>query len=388
MFATLTAAAAIGLQSFDPGAPNVTYTQVGNRQNIGINNPEQITLADLGDTDSGNFVIYRDTLTAGDYRMWFSHVNRTGVTIGYAVEVVNTGTTVAQVRSFGRGHVGNIQGGQAFRDMFLDTSAPITTTLNPGQRFWMWRINNAAIQNSFFNGAIDFSVLSGQVQFDTLAFRNWNRITGNRNYMGYITRVEPDGTRESRVYKGRAPVSTVELNRMDWSLFDVLPPGPLPVTSQDYNLNTQQFLAPVRRNQWFSNIGPSQNAQSSTRDMVAWLMPGWGWIDPLRISDADNRYPNLGNWGIEYVIRGQFTNRGRRARLVGLSLQAPSNGGSPIAYRGMDGVWRSTRIEAGQAFEHTALLVPGRGGQVNYEFRYILGGPGAGSLRNTAYIKQ
>lgn len=362
--------------------PEMSYAPVPSRQNIGINNPEQITTADFADANGARLVIYRETLPVGEYRCWFSHVNKSGATIGYALHLTNNGTTAAQVRTRTRGFVSSILGGQAFRDMLTSTAQPTTTTLQPGQSLWMWQINSAATNNTFFNGAIEFDVLSGAIQFDTMAYRSASQLTGTRNYMGYITRVEPDGTRESRVYKGRGPISVVQTPRLEFAVRDSSPVGPMNVLVKQFSLSSMTYGRPQNQNFWFTNIGPAQNSGATTSDMVSWNMPGWGWINPLVQSDADGRYPNLGNWGIEYSVQGVFENRGTRARTFSLNLQAPAGGGSPIAYRGGDGVWRSLRIEPGQNVQYYSQTVQPFS-QFRFDARYILGGPGAGSLRNT-----
>lgn len=366
--------------------PLVTYTLVADRNLIGVNNPEQIYNVDLGDVTLGNTVIYRDTIAPGAYRNWFSHVNRSGATIGYAIQIRNNGTVPAVVTRRPSGFTTGLLGGAPFALMLNNTSfSPVQTTLNPGQSFWLWRNDNAVPNTQFFNGVIDFDVSGGPVEVDNVAYRSFAALTGTRSYMGYIQRTEPDGTRESRVYKGMTPFSRTQSSFLEFGVTDATPNGPLMVTVRDFLLSTQKETEARRRTYWFTNIGTAQNSEAVMRDMVAWNMPGWGMIDPYRRTDGTGNFPNLGNWGVEYVVRGRVNNRGAQTRTFTLNLTAPAGGGSPIALRGTSGTWTHFKIDAGTTRSYLTVTVPGRT-TVPFEGRYFLGGPGAGSLRNTAVI--
>lgn len=366
-------------------APRVVFTKEKGRNLITVNNPEQLTTVDLGDNNLGNTVIYRDTIRAGAYRNWFEHTNRTGGTIGHAISLVNTGTSPMTVITYGSSfHVG-LLGGKPFSGLFGSNPAPVRTTLAAGQRMWLWRLDNAVANNNFFSGVIDFDLDGrGTVQVENIAYRQFSRLTGTRTYMGYIQRVEPDGTRAARQYKGMSAFWAVRTDPMVF-VINNSSTGELPVTTADYNLTTQTYGPPVVRSYWISNIGPAQNAQGVTSDMVAWWMPGWGWVDPLLRSDGTNNFPNLGNWGVVYIVTGAVQNTGTFTRTVQFNLRAPAGGGSPIAYQGTDGVWRDTKMEAGQSAVLGSITVPA-GKTVLFTYRYVLGGPGAGALRNSISI--
>lgn len=362
-------------------APTVSYSRVTGRNLIAINNPEQLTTDDLADSNFGSKVIYRQLLRPGSYRNWFEHVNRSGGTIGYAVSLRNIARNVATFRIRGRAFDVGLLGGKCFSDLLSNYATGTTVNISPGSTVWIWRNDNAVTNTNFFSGVIDFELTGGSIEIDNIAYRNFANIAKGRTYMGYITRVEPDGTRCARQYKGIAPVTTVQTNLLAFTIND-LNTGALTVTTSDYNLTTQTYGNPTQRTFWFTNIGPGQNTQAVTSDMLSWDMPGWGLVNPLTRSDATNNFPNLGNWAVEYSVRGSVSNEGTRSRTISINLQAPAGGGSPIAYRGGDGVWRHLKINAGSNIQYFTLAIPA-GQTRSFDARYILGGPGAGSLRNT-----
>jgi hypothetical protein len=365
--------------------PIISYTKLFDRQLIGVNNPEQIYSVDLGDANRGNKVLYRATLAPGKYRDWFSHVNRSGFAIGHGVSITNPDTAAVTITNHGKGFFASILGGRPFSDMFNSYSVAGTKTkLLPGQSMWLWRNDASVPSTSFFSGVIDFDVSGGLAVVDNVAYQTFANLTGTRAYTGYITRVESDGSRQSRVYKGLTQNNSVLAPNINYTITST-DTGALPVRTSDYNLTTQTFGALVTRNYWISNIGPAQNGQSVTSDMVSWAMPGWGTINPLRRSDADNNYPNLGNWGVTYILTGSITNNAGASRTIAVNLQAPAGGGCPIAYRSADGVWRSSKIDAGLNQNITSFVVP-NGATVAFDARYILGGPGAGTIRNTVTV--
>ncbi|MBS1719841.1 MAG: hypothetical protein JST35_05280 [Armatimonadetes bacterium] len=368
-----------------PLPPFVSFQRVNDRNLITVNNPEQITAVDLGDANQGNTVIYRDTIAPGKYRDWFEHTNRFGLTIGYGISIVNPGTTPVTVTYWNRGFTTGFNGGTPFSLMF--GSYPANGTANviqPGARFWLWRNDNSVTNTTFFSGVVDFDVAGGSVVVENIAYRSFSALTGTRSYQGYIQRIEPDGTHCARQYKGMADTATVQSQPMDFRIFENSV-GPQLVRCSDYILATGGNYPVVARNYWFSNIGPGQNTQATTSDMVSWNMPGWGLINPVTQSDGEGKYPNLGNWAVCYIVRGSVTNLGTSSKTVTLNLQAPAGGGSPIAYRESDGVWRQLKINAGQNVAYYTFTVPG-GQKVDFDGRYILGGPGAGSLKNTVVV--
>ena len=366
-------------------APQVVFKPDSSRSLIYVNNPEQLYNSDLGDATLGNTVIYRDKLSVGNYRNWYEHTNRSGNTIGYAIRLLNTGTQTASIRTRGKGFVTGLQGGKPFSDMLSTYSTPgALTTLLPGQSTYIYQLNNLATDGTFFSAVVDFDVTAGNVLVENIAYRSAAALTGNRSYQGYIQRVESDGTRCSRQYKGRSPYYAVQVSSLNFVINDTNL-GPLNVRTRDYNLTTRSYSAPVTRNYWMSNIGPSQNSQAVTNDMLSFNMPGWGVISPLAATDGDGKYPNIGNWAVMYTISGSVQNLGTITRNLSVNLQAPAGGGAPIAYRGNDGVWRELKINAGSNIQYYTFSVA-PGATTKFDARYILGGPGAGAERNTIAV--
>jgi hypothetical protein len=362
-------------------APTVAFTRGGDRQLIFVNNPEQITDRDLGDADRGDASILRVTGVQGAVRSFWEHTNRTGRPLGYAVMIYNPSPTAVSVVVHGRGFTTGFLGGKPFSDLLGDDSrAGTRIPVAAGAVLWLDRRDASVPDHAFFSGVIDFDVEGGPVTVDHIAYDQFSRLDSSRTYQGYLQRVEPDSTRVARQYKGTSPYSEVTASDVDFTITDA-DRGALPVVTRDYDLTAGAPGAPVTRTYWISHIGPGQNAQAVTSDMLAWETPGWGRIDPLTRSDGEGKYPNLGNWGVVYIVRGTVRNAGTLTRDVSVNVEAPANGGSPIAYRGNDGTWRHLKLAAGTSARHYTLRVPA-GQAVRYEARFILGGPGAGSLKN------
>lgn len=373
-------------------APVVGFSPGGGPRIVGVNNPEQLYNSDLSDNNLGSAIIYRDRPTQGAQRCWWEHVNRTGGTIGYAVFVENVGRSTVQVVVHGKTQSTGFLGGKPFADLFTNYSVTGTTySVAPKSRVYIARFDSSVTNSTFFSGVVDYdligpSTIGTPVNVDVIAYRSFSRVTGTRTELGYVQRIESDGTHEARVYKGSSNYSQVRADNLNFTFGDSDPVGPMSVQVQTYNLTTKQFNPLSTRSYWFSNIGPGQNADCSASDMVSWAMRGFGTITPFAPSDGEGKYPNFGNWGITYILAGSFTNLGTRSRDVAFSLQAPGGGGSPIAYRGTDGVWRNTKMNAGASFDYYTASVPA-GQSVPFEARYILGGPGAGSLLNRVSLK-
>lgn len=361
--------------------PELRYVQGGGRALIYVNNPEQITTADLGDSNYGDAAIMRATGVQGKQRCYFEHLNRTGFTIGYGIQLYNPNSTSVTVTVQGSGFEASTQGGQPFAQMFGNYSTPgASYTVGPGRVLWLLRRDAAVANNTFFSGVVDFSVDGGGVTINHIAYRSFGALDGSTRYIGYVQRIEPDGTQEARVYKGLNPNTMAIAADLDFVIGDSDPAGVLAVSYPNYDLNAGAYgSSVVRANGWYTNIGPANNANAVASDMFAFDLPGWGRIDPFARSDGEGKYPNLGNWGVVYVVRGKVTNTGTRTRQLSVNLKANPSASAAIAYRGSDGVWRSTVVSAGSNIRYYSFSVA-PGGTVNYEASFVLGGPSGGNL--------
>lgn len=361
---------------------DIAYIKGGNRSLIFVNNPEQIFSGDLGDGNFGDKTIMRATGVTGAYRNYFEHLNRTGFTIGHGVQLYNPNSAAITVRINGSGYEASVNGGRPFRQMFGNySSAGTPYTVPAGGSRWLMRNDNSIANNSFFSGVIDFVVSGGSVTVNNIAYRSFGALDGSTAYMGYIQRVEPDGTHEARVYKGTSSYTEVTAGNLDFSISDSDGTGVLPVRHPNYNLTTGGYGSPITRTGgWISHIPPSNNANAITNDMLSFNMPGWGpLIDPVVKSDGEGKYPNLGDWGVVYVTSGTVTNNGSRTRNLSINLKANPTSSARIAYRGSDGVWRDLTIAAGSNIQHYTFSVPA-GGLVSFQSRFVLGGPSGGNL--------
>jgi hypothetical protein len=232
-----------------------------------------------------------------------------------------------------------------------------------------------------FSGVIDLVIKGGDAIIENVAYRSFARLTGVRSYQGYVVRTEPNGQNTARVYKGRSPISTIETN-LSFTIGNSTPVGALSVQTRDYNLVSQVYGAPVTRGYWISNIGPAQNAQGVSSDMLTFTTPGWGPISIFTRSDATNNFPNFGNWGAMYRVNLSVTNTGTTARTVTYNLQPPGN--APVAYRDAGG-WKQTIIGTNVSFPIYSVSVPA-GQTVVIPSEWALGGPGFGAIRNTVNV--
>ncbi|MER3426805.1 MAG: hypothetical protein C4334_01705 [Pyrinomonas sp.] len=361
--------------------PEIKYVQGGGRALIYVNNPEQITAADLGDSNYGDAAIMRATGVQGKQRCYFEHLNRTGFTIGYGIQLYNPNSTSVTVTVQGSGFEASVQGGRPFAQMLSNYSTSGTSyTVGPGRVLWLMRQDAAVANNTFFSGVIDFNVDGGSVTINHIAYRSFGALDGSTTYIGYVRRIEPDGTDEARVYKGLNPNTMAIAADVDFVVGDGDPAGVLAVSYRSYDLNSGAYGSSViRPNGWYTNIGPANNANAVASDMFAFDMPGWGRIDPFSRSDGEGKYPNLGNWGVVYVVKGKVTNVGAKTRQLSVNLKANPSASAAIAYRGSDGVWRSMVVSAGSNVRYYSFSVA-PGSTVSYEAMFVLGGPSGGNL--------
>ena len=359
---------------------DIAYAKGGNRSLIFVNNPEQLYSDDLGDGNYGDKTIFRATDVVGSYRNYFEHLNRTGFTIGYGVQLYNPNSTAVTVKVNGSGYEPSVNGGRPFKQMFSSYSAAGTSyTVAAGGSLWLLRKDNSVANNSFFSGVIDFVVTGNPVIINNIAYRSFSSLDGSTAYTGYVQRIEADGTHEARVYKGTSDYTDVVASNLDFNISDSDAARILPVSYPNYNLTTGYGSPIIRTSGWISHISPSNNINAITNDMLSFATPGWGLIDPVLKSDGEGKYPNLGNWGVVYTASGTVSNLGTRTRNLSINLKANPISSARIAYRGGDGIWRDLTITAGSNIQYYTFSVA-PGGVTTFQAKFILGGPSGGNL--------
>jgi hypothetical protein len=360
---------------------DVTYVKGGPRRLIFVNNPEQIYSQDLGDRNLGNRILLTLALQPGAYRDFYQHLNRSGGTIGCGIQLYNPNPHPVTVRIHGQGFVASSSGGRPFVELLNNHDAKGKAhTVPPYRVLWIARRDGSVPSGAFFSGVVDFTVCGGAVFLHNYAYRRFWSLDGTATYMGYIQRKGGYNNHdEARVYKGISAHSEVAASKVDFTITDA-DHGELPVRYASYDLTAAAYGAPkVRPKGWYSNVGPGQNPDAVSGDMVTFELPGWGPVDPLTRSDGTGNYPNLGNWGVVYRVSGTITNLGSYTRKLSVNLRAPP-GGVVLAYRHGKGQWRELRLKPNQYIQYAWVSAPPTGKPVSYEATYVLGGPSCGNL--------
>lgn len=426
--------------------PEINYrTHAGkdNRMLIFVNNPEVISTSggscDLADdikTPQGTYcgkVLHRLNQVTGNFRNWFEHTNRTPYSLSYAVRVYNPGTSCVNIHVKGKGTVNNSmsQGGREFVDLFSRFN-PTDIELCPTQQAYLTVVSGIS-PAFFFAGVVDFDVKGGSVVIDNLAYRE--KPAPRTTYMGYTTR-SVGRVYESLVYKGISFQSEAEASGVDFTFDDSTSDGRLKVAyryfqppegvidplsdagrcSLDQNPNCRGKIGsyqdtPTISDHWITHIVVDPNDKNPKRvravqsDNITLYTPGHGSscldrgfevggclaISPFFLAYYPEfnqwLYPNWGNWGVVYTVRGVLRNEGSSPRIFRLGLRADAH--SPIAYMGKDRIWRQKTLEKplnGEQYftyyEHK--LMPGE--SAPYEAKIVLSGPGAGTLENIAIL--
>jgi hypothetical protein len=417
-FVALAAAAVAALTGLSGTAaraqtpPTVRYApEAGARTLLFENNPEQlvvgytapdgVTYSDLADPGLGQKSLLRQSVAPGQYRNFFEHVNYTGRTINFGIQVYNpSSTTTATVTVRGKGFVVGTGGGRPFADAFA-TPLNTTYTLAPGRSAWIFRSdadynNQRPINaNNFFSGVVDFDVSGTTVFVTDLAYQNFVYLT-SWSYMGYITRqpANPNDAPESRVYKGTMTGGTI--TNLSFTINDSTAIGDLPVQYPRYlNDGTGKYVASstiVSGTNWYTHELPWRENSSSTaivvaNDMSNIEMPGFGTVyalQPTLGTGSPYNYANLANWGVVYHQKVTITNGGTRSRSFQMRLGTASGGAAPLAYRGSDGLWRYGSLTGG-ALPYYSNTVPA-GTTKAFDAYYVIGGPAVGRIRNSVYV--
>lgn len=426
------------------------------RQLIFSNNPEQIyapytdtTTApgtttyyyDLADNGLGAQSLLQITVPEGQYRDYFEHVNKTGQSLSYAVQVYNPGNTTLVVTLGRKGFTpdaasGNSTGASAIADLMNSTTAPMTYRVLPGRSVWVLRTDTdyagtkPNANGKYAAGVVDFDVAGGSALVSNIAYQN-ARALSRWNYMGFITRAYPSGqgTPESRVYKGlfqypgqTAPTGAGVTAPIMAVIDDSTTAGELPVTYKRYTYNGSQYVpstnsVPAGTTAWWTNDTPARDKTSASApiaymvgsdvfDINLPLAPsGSLLVEALKLRSWPNStatQANIGNYGVQYHESVRVTNNGTRARRVSLTLNNYGSGSSSYAYPDWsknDGTWtwdysRTTlTTNAGvttatynQTVTYAQFDVPADGQEHTYEAYYILGAPSGGQLRHAIKV--
>ena len=361
--------------------PEVRYTLGGARSLIYVNNPEQLIPSDLGDRTLGNKIILSVTVQPGAHRNWFEHMNQSGGTLGYGVQLYNPNSVAVTVKVHGSGFINNALGGQPWAQMFNNYSTAGTSyTVAARSVLWLLRRDASVIQGNFFSGIVDFTVSGGAVAVHNYAYRSFGNLDGTAQYQGYVRRISPYlSHNEALVYKGTSPYTEAVASNVNFTVSNADGRGELKVSHAQFDLTAGAYTpAYVRQRGWYANIGPAMNANAITSDMISIDTPGWGVISPVTRSDGTGNYPNFGNWAVVYKLRGTITNTGTFARNVSFNLQAPDY--ACIAYKGVDGRWYEYNLVPNEYIQYSWMSVPATGQPVPYEVSFVLGGPAAGNL--------
>jgi len=364
--------------------PEVVYAQGGARTLLFLNNPEQLIASDLGDAALGDKTLFRVTAT-GACRSFFEHVNRAGRTIGFGIQVYNPGPSTVTVAVRATGWVASIEGGVPFADALNGVGASAPVELAAGRSTWILRKDEAVSHGTFFSGVVDFDVAGGSVIVNHVAYDSFAGLDGSTTELGYVQRVEPDGTHEARMYKGVATASEADAGTLELALDDATPAGPLPIRVARFDLGAGAHLPLVEQRAWTSHIGPAQNASATTSDMVGFVYGPW-FFDPLSPSDGEGRHPNLGNWGVVYRLSARVRNDGARQRRVSYRVTASPGAGAGLARQAQGGAWSAHRLERGEAIELGAVLVPANATR-ELVVAWVLGGPSGGGLNNEIVVE-
>lgn len=433
-------------------APTVSYApEAGARQLLFCNNPEQVYLSytdtvtgsatngityyDLADATQGAHSLLQVTVDPGSYRDLFEHVNKTGSTVNYGVQVYNpNSTTPVFVTFYGKGYYGNVTapgystGGQAIAEMLNNEaqSSPATYKVYPGRTLWLLRSDvdySGTRPNSngtYASGVVDFDLSGGQAIVSNVAYQNLRSLS-SWSYMGYVPRAYSASTPESRVYKGLlqypAQISATGAGvvaSLSFVVDDSTPAGELSVQYPRYTNNGSGTWAPsaatVGGTDWWTNDTPlrdklndsahptstNTNVFVTGNDMFDINMPGWSPVvyalQPGSWPNTTATQPNFGNYGVTYHEAITLTNNSQtgKTRTVSVTMYNYGGSSSSVAYRNVtSGSWTydyCRNLANGKGVTYGSFSVPPDGLPHTYDLYYILGAPAAGTLRHAVQL--
>jgi len=371
--------------------PSLSFTPVGTRSLIVLNNPEQLFATELADSSYSQTAVLVVDDIQGDSREWFELFNRAGVTVGFAVVIQNTMTNGLNITVTGlrQGWVTDWIQGPPLASMFnTDPDYDTKYELRPGEFLPIMKEDGSVANNTAFSGAVDFTITGGPARVISIIYVDWDDVQLDELvYDGYVTRVEANGELESHVYKGYVSSAVMAANNLDFVLDNTLKyPAVLPVSYGYYDLSVGQYETAETRLNFTTNITPFADPTAVASDMEAIWTPGWGLISPITQSDATYQYPNFGNWGIVLQINGRLqnalSNEGSGVVNVSFSMQTAKECLTNIAYIDAEGVWKSAASQGEYPILYFNITVPSAT-TIEYSAQYILGGSSCGNLVTT-----
>lgn len=263
---------------------------------IYCNNPEQLFTSDLGDHAAGfgnHYLLW--SLVTGNCQAYYEHENRTGITIGYGIQIYNPNELAVTIEVTNLGFSNNAFGcwTQFYSNQSGGGGAVGSFTVQPGGVLWVQRNDNSIAAGSIFNGAVSFNVSGGNVYVFNYAYKSLDNVDGSATYLGYITRIDPSGQNEAKVYKGTS----------DRFLINSL-------------ISTKVSILLKSNSTWETHGCPGN-------DMVTINCPLTDTNSPTYSTFNCSNGDNLGNWGIRYRYNVTVVNDSNKRRTINVAVAQP-----------------------------------------------------------------
>jgi hypothetical protein len=352
-------------------APTIIYEPQCDRQLLFVNNPEKILSKYLTDKKGDEHrLIYQEIVTKPS-RLFFEHLNWSGGSINYGVQLVNNTNKAVQITIEGSGFATGYAGGEPFRTLFTSRRLEVIR-IEPGKTFWLMRTPSPLAHNTFFSGVVDFRVQGGSVVLKAYIYRDLSELDKPVVFHGNLT----DHPDNYKVYNGIVKCTELLAKGVNFTIDDKTS-GALNVQYQ----SREGFKA--NASEWYTHsLGHNLAIKGDMFDIIkpggeVIYAEGWKW-------KGKQLKPNWGNWGVVYRLRGEITNTGKRNRCVSIKLRLNSPKGIALAWRDEKGLWRQeilNNFNNKEGKSYYRLLVPA-GSKVPYEASFVLGGPSNSYLRN------
>ncbi|MCC2685621.1 MAG: hypothetical protein K0R75_2520 [Paenibacillaceae bacterium] len=263
---------------------------------IYCNNPEQLYPSDLGDHAEGfgnRYLLW--SYVTDTCQAYYEHENRTGLMIGYGLQIFNPNeqTVTVKVTNIGFGNNAFDCWKQFYSESSGGGGSVGVFTVAPGEELWVQRNDHAIPAGAIFNGAALFHVTGGGVYVYNYAYHQFGNLDRTASYLGYITRTEPSGQDETHVYKGTSDRFVL--------------------TS---TINTEVSSLSKKGLSWQTNECSGEDMVNITGPLTDLDHPTY---DIFTCADGDN----LGNWGIRYRFTDNISNDTRKKRTITLSVAQP-----------------------------------------------------------------